>query len=302
MAKIVVVGSINTDMIIRSHQIPIPGQTVLGHSFLITGGGKGANQAVAAARLGGEVVLVGKIGQDSFGEQALAMLRQENIDTRYLTIDPVDPSGVAFITVDNQGENTIVVASGANANLLPADVLAAEEEISRADAVLFQLETPLETIRAGMQLAKKHRRLVILNPAPAQMLDDNLLRYIDIITPNQLEALFLTDLFVEDRANAVQAAEILHRKGTPVVIVTMSEQGAYISSQDFKGMIPTRQANVVDTTGAGDTFSGALAVALAEGKSVPEAVHFANFAATFSVTKIGSQASIPFRWELDAVL
>ncbi|MBC8112213.1 MAG: ribokinase [Verrucomicrobia bacterium] len=303
MPKIIVIGSINTDMVIRTPQIPIPGQTVIGNTFTISGGGKGANQAVAAARLGGEVVLVAKIGEDSFGKQALQNLIAENIRTNHITVDLAEPTGVAMIAVDDNGENIILVAPGANATLMPRHVQAAEKEIAAADIVLLQLENPLETVLTAMKLAKKYKKTVILNPAPAQALSTEMLQHIDIITPNQLEALFLTDLFVEDKANAMEAADWLHLKGVPVVVVTMAEQGAYVSSENFKGVIAAHHVKkIIDTVAAGDTFSGALAVALAEKKSVPEAVHFANIAASLSVTRQGTQTAIPYRWEVDNLL
>ena len=300
MPKIVVVGSINTDMVIRTPQIPIPGQTVIGTSFAISGGGKGANQAVAAARLGGEVTLVAKVGDDTFGQQAVENFRRENINISYIGIDPVEPSGVALITIDENGENVIVVAPGANSSLSVADVLAAESEIAGADVVLFQLETPLETVLAGLKLARKYKTRTILNPAPAQSLENEMYHYLDIITPNQMEALFLTDLLVETSTNAVEAAEWIHRKGVPVVIITMGELGSYVSSNEAILTVPAQKVEkVIDTVAAGDTFCGALAVALGEGRRLVEAVGFASRAAALSVTRSGSQASIPYRWEVE---
>ncbi len=299
MTKIVVIGSINTDMVIRTPHIPIPGQTLLGQSFIINGGGKGANQAISAARMGCEVVLIAKIGNDSFGQQALEALRKENINVRYISKDPDEPTGVALITVDDDGENTIVVALGANAKLSIRDIIAAEHEIEKADAVLFQLEVPLETIYEGMKLAKKHNKTIILNPAPTQILDDKLLSMVDIITLNQIESLFLTDLIVEDKSNAIEASEILHKKGVETVIVMMGEQGSYISSINFKGMIPAKLVQPVDTTSEGDIFTGALVSYLLEGKPLEEAVKFANVAAALSISKHGAQSSIPYRWEVE---
>ena len=299
MAKIVVIGSINTDMVIRAPHIPIPGQTMLGQTFLIHSGGKGANQAVAAARLGCDVALVAKIGNDAFGQQALDSFKKENINIKYISKDHDEPTGVAMITVDDDGENTIVVALGANSKLSGSDIIAAETEIEKADAVLFQLESPIETIYEAMKLAKKYNKLIILNPAPTQALDNKLLTLVDILALNQIESLFLTDLIVEDTSNAIQAADILHEKGVKTVVVMMGEQGSYISSADYKGMVPTKEVQPVDSTSASDTFSGALAVALVEGKNIEEAVKFANIAAALSIMKHGTQSSIPYRWEVE---
>ncbi len=297
MPKIVVIGSINTDMVIRTPQIPIPGQTIIGTAFSITGGGKGANQAVAAARLGADVILVAKVGDDTFGKQAIENFTKENVSTKYITRHHIEPSGVALITVDGNGENTIVVSPGANSTLSPAEVLAAEKEIAQADAVLFQLEIPVDAVLTGLKIAKKYKKLTILNPAPAQNIDKEMYKYLDIIIPNQLEALFLTDMLVENDAS--EAAKCLHDKGIPVVIITLGEEGTYLSSDNIKTLIPAiKVEKVIDTVAAGDTFCGALAVALTEGKQLTEAVKFANLAAGLSVAKPGTQSSIPFRWEL----
>ena len=299
MSKIVVIGSINTDMVVRSSQLPFPGQTLMGHSFQTTGGGKGANQAVAAARLGAEVSLIARIGDDAFGKMSIENFKKENINIENIYTDRDAPSGVAFIVVDDKGENIIVVAPGANATLNEKDIQDAEDVIKKADIILFQLEIPMSTVAEGIKLAKKHNRMVMLNPAPAASIPKEILQSVDIITPNQTETLVLTGIAVNDAITAQHACNVLHGMGVLTVIVTMGEQGAYISSDNYHGLIPGFTAGVViDTVAAGDTFCGGLAIALAEGKSLKDAVQFANAAAALSVTKVGAQASIPIRTEV----
>jgi ribokinase len=303
MSRIVVIGSINTDMVVRSSQIPVPGQTLMGHSFLSTGGGKGANQAVAAARLGANVSLIAKIGADTFGEMAIENFRKEGINTEHIYTDSNAPSGVAFIVVDDKGENIIVVAPGANAKLNEKDIQVAEVVIKEADIILLQLEIPMTSVAEGIMLAKRHARMIMLNPAPAVPIPEEILHSVNIITPNQTEALALTGIAVNDIITAQQACDVLHGKGIPTVIVTMGEQGAYVSSQKYKGLVTGFNAGAaVDTVAAGDTFCGGLAVAIAEGESLQDAVRFANAAAALSVTKTGAQVSIPARTEVEFLL
>jgi ribokinase len=275
----------------------------MGHSFMTTGGGKGANQAVAAARLGADVSLIARIGSDAFGETSIENFRKEKINIDNIYTDSDVPSGVAFIVVDDRGENIIVVAAGANATLNEKDIQDAEDVIKKAGVVLFQLEITMRTVAEGIRLAKKHNRIVMLNPAPAASIPEQVLHSVDIITPNQTEALTLTGIAVNDEVTAQQACDVLHDKGILTVIITMGEQGAYISSDSYKGLVPGFNAGkVVDTVAAGDTFCGGLAVAIAEGKSLQLAVQFANAAAALSVTKAGAQASIPVRTEVIKLL
>ncbi|HET6723083.1 MAG TPA: ribokinase, partial [Chitinophagaceae bacterium] len=251
MSKIVVIGSINTDMVVRSSQLPSPGQTVMGHSFMTTGGGKGANQAVAAARLGADVSLIARIGSDAFGEMSIESFKMEKISTENIYTDSDAPSGVAFIVVDDKGENIIVVAPGANATLNEKDIQDAEDMIKTAGIVLFQLEIPMRTVAEGIRLAKKHNRMVMLNPAPATSIPEEILHSVDIITPNQTEASTLTGIAVSDAVTAQQACDVLHGMGVLTVIITMGEQGAYISSNNYKGLVPGFNAGaVVDTVAA----------------------------------------------------
>jgi ribokinase len=303
MKNIVVIGSINTDMVLRTARIPKAGETLLGHSFISTGGGKGANQAVAAARLSGQVCLVGKIGDDNLGKTAIDNFRKEKLDTNHISVDQKLPSGVAFIVVDEKGENMIVVAPGANGGLTREEVQDAEAVIRQADIVLLQLEIPLETVLEGMILAKKHHRMVVLNPAPAARLSDEFFRCIDIIVPNQPEAQLLTGIQVNDNATAQSASMLLHEKGIPAVVITMGERGAYVSSKYFSGLVPGFNAGtVVDTVAAGDTFCAALAIGISEGNPIEKAVEFANAAAAISVTRHGAQDSGPYRREVDELL
>jgi len=295
MAKpsLVVAGSSNTDMVIKAPHLPAPGETILGGTFFMNAGGKGANQAVAAARLGGNVTFIAKLGDDIFGKQALQLFREEGIDTSCIITDAQQPSGVALITVDAKGENCIAVAPGANAALLPADIDNMIEIIANADIILMQLETPVETVSYIAALAKRHGKKVILNPAPAFPLDDELLGNISIITPNQTEAEMLTGIAVTDDASATQAAAVLHSKGIQQVIITMGEDGAVIYNHGSYTKVPAPKVTPVDTTAAGDVFNGALAVALCDGMDITAATRFACRAAAISVTRLGAQASAP---------
>tara|TARA_B110000093_G_C12901773_1_gene380738 strand:- start:243 stop:1190 length:948 start_codon:yes stop_codon:yes gene_type:complete len=299
MSKIVVVGSSNTDMVIQSEHLPAPGETILGGEFFMNPGGKGANQAVAAAKLGGDVVFVARVGDDIFGQEAVAGFKLEGINTDFIVTDPEQPSGVATIMVDANGENCIAVASGANNRLSPADVDQAMAQVDAADVLLMQLETPIETIEYVASLGSEKGKTVILNPAPAQALSDELLAKLDVITPNETEAEMLTGIKVENLAGAEKAAQALREKGIGTVIITLGSQGAFVLSDSFTGMVATRKVEAVDTTAAGDTFNGALAVGMANGQAIDEAVGFANKAATISVTRLGAQASVPSLQEVE---
>ncbi|MDZ7376465.1 MAG: ribokinase [candidate division KSB1 bacterium] len=300
--KIVVVGSSNTDMIVKVPRIPKPGETILGGKFSTAAGGKGANQAVATARAGGEVTFIARVGDDMFGQQALRGFEADGINTRFVKTDPVEPSGVALIFVDESGENSIAVASGANARLSPGDVEEAAEAIRSADILLMQLETPLETVRRAAEIARGAGVKVILNPAPAMPLDDGLLANLTIITPNESEAELLTGVPVTDTATAETAAKALLDRGVEVVIITLGSKGALLKTREQSKVIPGFKVKAVDDTAAGDVFNGALAVALAEGKSLEQAVRFANAAAALSVTKLGAQPSVPLRSEIESML
>jgi ribokinase len=298
MSRIIVVGSSNTDMVIKSKKLPLPGETILGGAFLMNPGGKGANQAVAAARLGGNVTFVAKIGNDVFGEEALKGFNEARIDTRYIVKDPISPSGVALINVDEDGENSIVVASGANGTLVSGDIRNEVFETEKQDIYLMQLEIPLETVRYVADKACRMGNRVILNPAPACWLSESLYKCLYLITPNETEAGILTGIEVFDEASAEEAALQLRSKGVQHVVITMGGTGAYILSGSISMLVPGIQVKAVDTTAAGDIFSGALAVAISEGMDIVSAVTFANKAASISVTRMGAQVSAPFRNEV----
>lgn len=299
--KIVVIGSSNMDMVIKTDHIPVPGETVLSGAFFMNAGGKGANQAVAVARMGGEVSFISKMGNDVFGKQFIQLFSNEGIDIRHIVSDDDLPSGVALITVDKAGENSIVVAAGANANLLPADIDEdARKEISGSSILLMQLEIPLETVEYAARHASAGGVKVILNPAPVNTLRAELLSHIDIITPNRTEAEMISGITVTDIETAKQAAKAICEKGVNSVVVTMGALGSVIYTEGAFTIVPAQVVEAVDTTAAGDVFNGTLAVALSEGKDLPEAVDFASRAAAISVTRLGAQQSIPYRNEFIA--
>jgi len=299
---ITVIGSTNTDMVIKTSKLPAPGETILGGDFLMNPGGKGANQAVAAARLNGKVILVAKTGEDLFGQQAKKLFRSENLDTEYLSSDPLAPSGIALITVDDRGENCIVVAPGANSRLVREDIVNALPALMKSEFILMQLEIPLDTVIYAAEIAHKAGRKVILNPAPAQQLPSELLSMLYMITPNETEAELLTGIPVNDIESAKAAAQLLIEKGVEVVVITMGAQGAFLTTNEYAVLIPSYMVEAVDTTAAGDCFNGALTVALSEGAALKDAVSFANRAASISVTRMGAQASAPYRHEIDITL
>ena len=302
MKNVLVVGSSNTDLIIQVPRIPRPGETVLGGTFSTAAGGKGANQAVAAARAGGRVTFVARIGDDLFGREALAGFGRDGIDARSVLTTPGAASGIALITVDERGENSISVASGANASLSVADIEAAGEAFASADVVLLQLESPLETVAAAVRKAGERGILVILNPAPARPLDDALLAGVSVLTPNEHEAELLTGIAVRDDRSVREAARRLRARGPGAVVITLGERGVFASAEGFEAAVPAFEVRPVDTTGAGDVFNGALAVALAEKLAWPEALRFAQAAAAISVTRLGAQPSAPTRAEIEKII
>ena len=293
--NIVVIGSSNTDMVVRAKKLPLPGESIMGGDFFMNQGGKGANQAVAAARLGGNVTFIGKLGDDVFGHKAMQTFENEHINTEFVFTDDYVPSGVALISVDQYGQNSIVIAPGSNSNLTIDDIDNSIDAINSADIMLIQLETPIETVEHAIQLTANKGIRVILNPAPAQRLSAEVLKDLYIITPNEVEARLLTGVEVIDENSIDLAATYLRNAGVKNVIITLGSKGAYIKSETVSQMVPAPTVIAVDTTAAGDTFNGALAVAIAEGLPIEEAVRFANIAASLAVKGLGAQTSIPDR-------
>jgi len=291
--RIVVVGSANTDMIVRSARLPLPGETVLGQDLVTAAGGKGANQAVAAARLGAEVTFIAKVGRDMFGQQAMENFAREGLNTRYILQDSEAPSGVALIVVGPGGQNIIAVAPGANNRLTPADIDSSQAAFTGARAVVLQLETPMETVIAAAKMGRAAGAKIILNPAPARVLPEEIYPFIDILTPNETEAQILTG-----KETPEASARNLLERGVSLVIITLGKQGVLVANA--KGM--ERRAgftvNAVDATAAGDAFNGGLAVALAEGRPLDEAVRFSQAVGALSVTKLGAQPSLPTAGEV----
>jgi len=298
--RIVVVGSVNTDMMVHVHKLPQPGETVLGGDFIQSQGGKGANQAVAAARLEADVTFVARVGQDTFGKVAIASYEAEGIDTKYIVWDEQKPTGVALITVNSDGENTIAVAPGANAKLSPANILAAEPAIREANCLLVQLEIPMESVQEALQIAAKHHTRVILNPAPARQLPPALLELVDYLTPNQHEAAILAgNISTEQGGNA---GLLLNTKfNVKNIVITLGEKGAQVIGL-YNKIVPAYLIQPVDTTGAGDAFNGGLAVALAREENLIDAVKFANAVAALSTTHPGAQSSMPTANDVDVFL
>ncbi|NWJ51712.1 MAG: ribokinase [Bacteroidetes bacterium] len=296
--KIVVVGSSNTDMVVKAHHFPQPGETILGGDFYIFQGGKGANQAVASARLGGEIVFICRVGNDAFGNSAIQHYQQEGIDVSAVAVDHIAPTGVALITLNAEGENTIVVASGANAILSKEDIENAGSAFNEAGYIITQLETPIPAIEYLAMKVKAEGKKLILNPAPAASIPAIILDGLFLITPNESETAMLTGIHVKDGKTAKEAVNIFKTKGVQNVIITLGSKGAYVACSDFEGFIPAYKVKAVDTTAAGDVFNGALVVALAEGRSWKDAVEFASKAAAISVTKLGAQTSAPYLNEI----
>ncbi len=290
---VLVIGSANMDMVIQSDRFPRPGETVLGNDFAMFPGGKGANQATACARLGGRVHFIGKMGKDVFRDDLTRSMERDGIDLDALLVDDEASTGVAFISIDGSGENQITVVSGSNMRLRPDEIEAREDLFRQAAVVVLQLEIPLETVEKAVELGRKHGATVILNPAPARELPPSLLAKVDILTPNEIEASLLAGLEVDSLDTAEEAARRLLEKGVGKIIVTLGDNGALLVTPDTRRHFPVQTVEVVDTTAAGDAFSGALAFAVAEGRSIDDAIRLANAVATHTVTRLGAQASMP---------
>ena len=298
MKKIVVLGSTNTDMVITGRKIPVPGETVSGGTFMMNPGGKGANQAVAVARLSkakGACAFIAKVGDDLFGRDTAARMKRDGIDAK-LIVDRSEPSGTALILVDGKGQNVISVALGANGTLSEKDIAKCRKDIEDASVLLMQLETPVPTVLAAAKWARAKGVSVILNPAPAAKLPRELYACLDWITPNETEAEILTGVRVTDLKSAEKAAAVFRKRGVRHVVITMGSKGAYCD--DSRKIYPCKKVKAVDCVAAGDTFNGAFAVALAEGAACDAAIAFAQKASAISVTRPGAQASVPFRKEI----
>lgn len=296
--KIVVLGSTNTDMVVTGSRIPAPGETVSGGRFMMNPGGKGANQAVAVARLAahkGACAFIAKVGDDLFGRDTARRMKRDGIDAR-LIVDRKEPSGTALILVDSKGQNVISVALGSNGTLSPGDIAPHRAAIENSAALLMQLETPMETVCTAARWAHEKGVTVVLNPAPAAKLPKDLYRRLDWITPNETEAELLTGVKVKDAAGAARAVSVLRRRGVKHVLVTMGSKGVFCG--DCGKLFPCRRVRAVDCVAAGDTFNGAFVVAISEGRTVPEAIDFAQKAAAISVTRPGAQSSVPYRREV----
>lgn len=294
MANIIVAGSINMDLVIRTPRLPALGETILGENLTMVGGGKGANQAVACARLGADVSFIGRVGQDEFGSTLLNQLGTEGINCVGVKISKGTHTGVAMITVVKEGDNSIVVSPGANMYLSPEDLKTQENRFAKSHASLFQLEVPIKTLETGLHMSKKHGLLTILDPAPFTPIPEPLLQLIDILVPNNIELKQMTGI---DEIGP--AASFLHQKGIRKIVVTMGKEGAMLFEDNSVKTIQGPVVSPVDTTGAGDAFAGAMAVALAEGKNTLEAIKFANCSGALACTVLGAQTSLPFRKDVD---
>ena len=300
--KLVVLGSINADHILNLESFPTPGETVTGSHYQVAFGGKGANQAVAAGRSGADIAFIACTGDDDIGERIRKQLQVDRIDVAPVSAVAGESTGVALIFVNGEGENVIGIHAGANAALSTSLVDAQRERIAQADALLMQLESPLDSVQLAAQIAHQNQTTVVLNPAPARELSDELLSLVDIITPNETEAEKLTGVRVENDEDAAQAAKVLHAKGIDTVIITLGSRGVWASVKGEGRRVPGFKVQAIDTIAAGDTFNGALMTALLENTPLAEALRFAHAAAAIAVTRKGAQPSVPWREEIDEFL
>jgi ribokinase len=297
--KIVVIGCLHTDFTVKVKTIPRIGESVLGKSFKRSPGGKGANQAVAAARLGADVVLIGRVGADVFGKELIKNLRENGIDTKYIIEDSETYTGLALIMVDEDGDNILAVASGADMRIRKEDIDRAEEIIKLSDILLIQLETPLQIVEYAINIAFNKGVKVLLNPAPAQKLSKDLLKKVYVLIPNEKEAELLSNVKIKDLNSSKISAKKLLENGTKNIVITLGKNGSIIATKEETVHINGLNVNAIDTTGAGDAFCGALAVALSSGKELKEAVIYANYAGALATTKIGAQEALPTKEELE---
>ena len=299
--QIIVVGSINTDLVVGANKLPKPGETLIGHKFFMNSGGKGGNQAVSAARMGGKVSMVANLGADVFGDSAIAKLQHEGINCEGISRDNDSPSGVAIINIDDKGENQIVVAPGANANLSIDLVSAALERISPSSIVLLQLEIPIESVTRAVEVCKQKGCRIMLDPAPAQALPESVYKGTYLLTPNKNEAELLSGISISDRDSLTSAAEKLLRSGVANVAITLGSQGVFLASGESKQFFEARSVSAVDTTAAGDCFSGAVAARLSQGYSLVEGLKFGILASSICVTRHGAQEAMPYINEVSSL-
>lgn len=304
--QVVVVGSLSQDIVVSTPRLPVKGETIRGSNFGMFAGGKGNNQAMAAARAGSKVTMIGRVGADSFGEMLIATLKKNNVDASHMVQDKTEGTGIAMITVDADGDNSIIIAQRSNLNLCDADIVKAESVFENSKILLMQLEVPTETDTIAAKMARKHGTFVALNPAPAPAdgkLPSELLENIDLITPNQTEAELLTGIKVIDEKSATEAAEKLRKMGPKNVIITMGEQGALLVEEGKNpGMVSSYNVRAIDTTAAGDAFCGALAAAFAAGETLANAVRFGCAAGALATTKMGAEPSLPNKLEIDKLV
>ena len=303
MTNIVVVGSLNMDLVIQVPTIPKLGETVLGNNFATFPGGKGANQAVAAARLGASVAMVGQVGADTYGESLINSLSTEGVNIDQIFMDESTATGVAMISVDDSGQNSIVVASGANFTLTNEQIQSAWEKLGDIDILIMPLETPPDTILEAARLANRRDVQVVLNPAPARLLEEELLSLVDVLVPNEHEILQVSEYYDSVKTDVEKAARTLIGQGANAVVTTLGSNGvSIVENNKNEVLLPPFSVDVVDTTAAGDSFVAALAVGLGEGKTLYEACYFANAAGALTVTKLGAQPSLPTRTEVKEFL
>ena len=292
MKKICVIGSLNMDLVVNVDEMPKKGQTLIGSSFKEVPGGKGANQAVAIARLGGDINMIGKVGSDSFGKTLIEQLKNDNVDTEYVQIENC-ASGVAMITVDKNAENSIVVAPGANFRVLEEDIDKCIDGIKKSDIVVLQLETPLNTIKYALEKSKELGKYTILNPAPAVKLGDEIIRNVDLLTPNETELEILSGVKIENEDDIKKAAHVMIEKGVKELIVTLGSKGSLYINEETMNFKKSYKVEAIDTTAAGDSYTGALAVAFSKNETIEEAMDFASKVGALSVMKEGAQTSLP---------
>jgi ribokinase len=298
---VLVVGSANMDLVVQCNRFPLPGETIFGNNFQMFPGGKGANQAVSCARLGIKTYFIGKMGKDQLGKRLSETMGNDGIDLSGLFTDDHEHTGTALITVDSGGQNQIIVISGSNMKLSPSDIRGKKAVFSKVGVVLTQLEIPIDAVIETARLTKENDSLFILNPAPACEIPEEIYSLIDYLTPNETELQILSNMMVTDEDSAEKAAKLLLEKGVKNIIITLGEKGALLVNKYHTELFSARKVDVVDTTAAGDAFNGALAYSLACGREIAEAIHFANRAASISVTRMGAQSSMPAMAELQTV-